>query len=81
MDRLIGKPTECSLLEYNQITRGPPPLVLPDAEKAKVTELNDYRPRSTHFVIMKCFEKLDKVHITSTLPETLDPTPIFLLPQ
>ena len=40
-------------------------------KKAKVTELNDYRPIALTSVIMKCFERL--VNITSTLPDTLDP--------
>ena len=42
--------------------------IVPVSKKAEVTELNDYRP-----VIMKCFERLVKDHITSTLPDTLDP--------
>ena len=39
----------------------------------KVTELNDYRPAALTSVIMKCFERLVKDHITSTLPDTLEP--------
>ena len=42
-------------------------------KRAKVTELNDYRPVALTSVIMKCFERLVKDHITSTLPDTLDP--------
>ena len=42
-------------------------------KKAKVTELNDYRPAALTSVIMKCFDRLVKDHITSTLPDTLDP--------
>jgi hypothetical protein len=38
--------------------------IVPVPKKAKVTELN---------VIMKCFERLVKDHITYTLPDTLDP--------
>ena len=41
-------------------------------KKAKVTELNDYRPLAITSVIMKCFERLVKDHITFTLPDTLD---------
>jgi gmma-aminobutyric acid receptor subunit gamma/cGMP-dependent protein kinase 2 len=41
--------------------------------KAKITELNDYCPVALTSVIMKCFERLVKDHITSTLPATLDP--------
>jgi hypothetical protein len=43
------------------------------SKKAKVTELNDYRPIALTSVIMKCFERLVKDHITSTLPHTLNP--------
>ena len=39
---------------------------------AKVTELYDYLPVALT-VIMKCIERLVKDHITSTLPDTLDP--------
>ena len=42
-------------------------------KKAKVTELNDYRPIALTSVIMKCFERLVKDNITSTLPDTPDP--------
>ena len=47
--------------------------IVPVPKKAKVTELNDYRPVALTSVIMKCFERLVKDHITSTLPVTLDP--------
>ncbi|XP_052359740.1 uncharacterized protein LOC127919950 [Oncorhynchus keta] len=47
--------------------------IVPVRKKAKVTELNDYRPVALTSVIMKCFERLVKDHITSTLPVTLDP--------
>ena len=47
--------------------------IVPISRKAKVTELNDYRPVALTSVIMKCFERLVKDHITSTLPDTLDP--------
>ena len=42
-------------------------------KKAKITELNDYGPIPLTSVIMKCFERLVKDHITSSLPSTLDP--------
>ena len=42
-------------------------------KKGKVTELNDYRPVALSFVIMKCFKRLVKDHITSSLPDTPDP--------
>ena len=47
--------------------------IVPVPKKAKLTELNDYRPIALTSVIMKCFERLVKDHITSTLPDTLDP--------
>jgi gmma-aminobutyric acid receptor subunit gamma/cGMP-dependent protein kinase 2 len=47
--------------------------IVPVPKKAKVTELNDYRHVALPSVIMKCFERLVKGHITSTLPVTLDP--------
>jgi hypothetical protein len=46
--------------------------IVPVPKKAKVTELNDYRPVAITSVITKCFERLVKDHITSTLPDTLD---------
>jgi gmma-aminobutyric acid receptor subunit gamma/cGMP-dependent protein kinase 2 len=42
-------------------------------KKGKVAELNDYRPVALTSVIMKCFERLVKDHIISSLPDTLDP--------
>jgi hypothetical protein len=47
--------------------------IVPVRKKAKITELNDYCPIALTYVIMKCFERLVKDHITSTLPATLDP--------
>ena len=54
--------------------------IVPVPKKAKVTEQNDYRPNALISVIMKCFERLVKGHITSTLPDTLDPLQ-FAYPQ
>jgi hypothetical protein len=45
--------------------------MVPVPKKANITELNDYRPVALTSVIMKCFERLVKDHIT--LPATLDP--------
>ena len=47
--------------------------IVPVPMKAKVTELHDYCPLALTSVIMKCFERLVEEHITSTLPDTLDP--------
>ena len=54
--------------------------IVPVPKKAKVTELNDYCPVALNSVIMKCFDRLVKDHISSTLPDTR-PTPICLPPQ
>jgi hypothetical protein len=45
--------------------------IVPVPKKAKLTELN--RPAALTSVIMKYFEKQVKDHITSTLPDTVDP--------
>ena len=47
--------------------------IVPVPKKTKVTELNDYHPKALTSVIMKCFERLVKDHITSSLPGTLVP--------
>jgi hypothetical protein len=47
--------------------------IVPVPKNVKVAELNYYRPVALTSVIMKCFERLVKDHITSTLPVTLDP--------
>jgi hypothetical protein len=47
--------------------------IVPVPKKAKIIEINDYRPVALASVIMKCFERIVKDHITSTLPATLDP--------
>ena len=47
--------------------------IVPVPKKAKVSEINDYHPIPLTSVIMKCFERLVKDHITNTLPVTLDP--------
>ena len=46
--------------------------IVPVPKKAKVTELNDYLLMALTSVIMKCFDRLGKHHVTSTLPATLD---------
>ena len=55
--------------------------IVPVPKKAKATELNDYRPVALTSVIMKCFERLVKDHITSTLPATLDPLQFVFRPN
>ena len=42
--------------------------IVPVPKKGKVTELNDYRPVALTSVIMKCFERLVKDHITCHPP-------------
>uniref|UniRef100_A0A4W5R298 Reverse transcriptase domain-containing protein n=1 Tax=Hucho hucho TaxID=62062 RepID=A0A4W5R298_9TELE len=53
-------------LLFPHASRGPPLFLFP-------RKLNDYRPVALTSVIMKCFERLVKDHITSILPDTLDP--------
>jgi hypothetical protein len=55
--------------------------IAPVPKKAKKTELNDYHPVVLTFVIMKCFERLVKDHVTSTLPTTLDPLQFAYCPN
>ena len=55
--------------------------IVPVPNKAKITELNDYHPVALTSVIMKCFERLVKDHITSTLPATLDPLQFAYRPK
>ena len=55
--------------------------IVPEPKKAKVTRLNDYRSVALTSVIMKCFERLVKDHITSTLPATLDPLQFAYCPN
>ena len=59
---------------FNMSTIGPVP------KKEKVTEQNNYCPVALNSVSMKCFERLAKDHITSTLLDTLD-TSICLPPR
>lgn len=42
-------------------------------KKSPATTLNDYRPIALTSIMMKCFERLVKAHITSSLPATFDP--------
>jgi hypothetical protein len=56
-------------------------IIVPVPKKAKITELNDYRPVALTSVIMKCFKRLIKDHISSTLPATLDPLQFAYCPN
>lgn len=47
--------------------------IVPLPKKSPVSSLNDYRPIALTSIMMKCFERLVKAHLTSTLPTTLDP--------
>ena len=48
-------------------------IIVPVAKKSVVSCLNDYRPVALTPIVMKCFERLIKPHITSSLPASLDP--------
>ncbi|KAF0043670.1 hypothetical protein F2P81_005007 [Scophthalmus maximus] len=47
--------------------------IIPLPKKSPTSTLNDYRPIALTPIMMKCFERLVKAHITSCLPSTLDP--------
>ena len=47
--------------------------IVPVTKIVKVAELNDYSPKAPYSIIMKCFERLVRDHITSTLTNSLDP--------
>ena len=47
--------------------------IVPLPKKTTINSLNDYRPVALTPVVMKCFEKLVRRHITSCLPPTFDP--------
>ncbi|KAI4890846.1 hypothetical protein NFI96_032433 [Prochilodus magdalenae] len=46
---------------------------VPVPKKPTITCLKDYRPVALTSTAMKCFERLVKTHICSTLPATMDP--------
>ena len=48
-------------------------VIVPVPKKAKPSCLNDYRPIALTSVVMKCFERLVKNFITTSLPASLDP--------
>uniref|UniRef100_A0A3P9JDD6 Reverse transcriptase domain-containing protein n=1 Tax=Oryzias latipes TaxID=8090 RepID=A0A3P9JDD6_ORYLA len=48
-------------------------VIVPVPKKPHPTSLNDYRPVALTSVVMKCFERLIKDFIISSLPDTLDP--------
>lgn len=47
--------------------------IIPLPKKNTISGLNDYRPVALTPIIMKCFEKLVRAHITSCLPPGFDP--------
>ncbi|KAI4880223.1 hypothetical protein NFI96_024312 [Prochilodus magdalenae] len=47
--------------------------IVPVPETARITTLNDWRPVALTSIISKCFEKLVRDFICSSLPATLDP--------
>ncbi|CAJ1076957.1 uncharacterized protein LOC125983400 [Xyrichtys novacula] len=47
-------------------------IIVPLPKKPQISSLNDYRPVALTPVVMKCFEKLVRGHITSHLPKSLD---------
>ena len=47
--------------------------IIPVPKKSTVSCLNDYRPVALTPITMKCFEKLVRSHIISSMPPRLDP--------
>ncbi|KAK1786692.1 hypothetical protein P4O66_017091 [Electrophorus voltai] len=47
--------------------------IVPVPKKPRPSDLNDYRPVALTSVVMKCFDKLDRDFITSSLPASMDP--------
>ena len=47
--------------------------IIPVSKKSVVSCLNDYRPVALTLIVMKCFERLVKPHITASLPALHDP--------
>ncbi|KAK1792063.1 hypothetical protein P4O66_001841 [Electrophorus voltai] len=47
--------------------------IIPVPKKPRPSSLNDYRPVALTSVVMKCFEKLVRDFITSSLPASMDP--------
>lgn len=47
--------------------------IIPVPKQPTVTCLNDYRPVALTPILMKCFERLVKDHITAALPPSFDP--------
>ncbi|XP_070400499.1 uncharacterized protein [Nothobranchius furzeri] len=48
-------------------------IIVPVPKKPHPASLNDYRPVALTSVVMKCFERLVRDFIISSLPDTLDP--------
>ncbi|KAI4898603.1 hypothetical protein NFI96_006383 [Prochilodus magdalenae] len=47
--------------------------IVPVPKTVKITTLNDWRPVALTYIISKCFKKLVRDFICSSLPATLDP--------
>ncbi|KAI3362901.1 hypothetical protein L3Q82_011498, partial [Scortum barcoo] len=56
-----------------QIVSAAETIIVPVPKKTKILSLNDYRPVALTSTIMKCFERLVKSFITSSIPDSLDP--------
>ncbi|KAK1792070.1 hypothetical protein P4O66_001851 [Electrophorus voltai] len=55
------------------MTDGSTIVLVPVPKKPRPSDLNDYRPVALTSVMMKCFEKLVRDFITSSLPASMDP--------
>ena len=47
--------------------------IIPIPKKSKASCLHDYRPVALTTIVMKCFERVVKSFINSSLPDSLDP--------
>ncbi|KAK1792854.1 hypothetical protein P4O66_012764 [Electrophorus voltai] len=57
----------------DQLPRFKRSTIVPVPKKPRPSDLNDYRPVALTSVVMKCFEKLVRDFITSSLPASTDP--------
>ena len=83
-DQLASVVTDILNLPLNQSvipTCFKQPTIVPVPKNAKVTCLNDYRPKALTSVFMKCFERLVMAHINTIITLTLDPFQFIYCPN
>ncbi|KAI3354592.1 hypothetical protein L3Q82_019091 [Scortum barcoo] len=73
---VISRADVCRTLKRINTRKAPGPDGIPGralSRKPKSSALNDYLPVALTSTIMKCFERLVKLFITSSIPDSLDP--------